>query len=142
MTILKLLLSSPRNSLEGHLSLIRQSGCEFWITSGINELDFIQDIQLPCTHVPALSQLLDPSPVKVYPYEKRWHQGRSDVLALLHTSGSTGLPKLIPLSLASAATIDALHLVEPINGKMPTGVEWAGTRMLCAMPLFHVSYTA
>lgn len=140
LTLHEVLLSSPRNSVEGHLSLIRQSGCKFWITSaGVGKLDFLSSLQLPCIRVPALNELLDPSAVKSYPYEKQWQEGRSDVLALLHTTGSTGLPRLIPLTLESVASGDALHLVEPLGGKMPSLVEWTGTRMLCAMPLFHAS---
>ncbi|KAH6999173.1 hypothetical protein BKA56DRAFT_469848 [Ilyonectria sp. MPI-CAGE-AT-0026] len=117
-----------------------RSGCEFWVTSsGIDNLEFIKDLQIPRAEAPELSHLLNPIAVKEYSYEKQWDAGRSDILALLHTSGSTGLPKLVPLYLATAATVDAFHLMEPTNGKMPTGVDWAGTRMLCAMPLFHVA---
>lgn len=137
---MEVLLSSPRNSVEGHLSLIQQSGCELWITSpGVGKLSFVHALQLPCLQVPTLDEILDPTPTKPYAYEKQWQEGRSDVLALLHTTGSTGLPRLIPLTLGAMGTGDALHLVEPIGGKMPSLVEWTGTRMLCAMPLFHAS---
>lgn len=137
---MEILLSSPRNSVEGHLSLIRQSGCELWITSpGVGKLSFVNELQLPCIQVPALTEIMDPSAVKPYIYKKQWQEGRSDILALLHTTGSTGLPRLIPLTLEAVGTGDALHLVEPIQGKMPSLVEWTGTRMLCAMPLFHAS---
>ncbi|ENH73619.1 Linear gramicidin synthase subunit D [Fusarium oxysporum f. sp. cubense race 1] len=136
----RLLLSSPRNSVEGHVSLIKQSGCEFWIaSSGLDHHEFLQDLQIPSVEAPELPQLLDPTPVKPYVYQKSWNEGKSDVLALLHTSGSTGLPKLVPVYLETAATVDGFHLMEPTNGKRPTGVEWTGTRQLCAMPLFHVA---
>ncbi|CAG7922423.1 unnamed protein product [Penicillium olsonii] len=136
----RLLLSSPRNSVEGHVSLIEQSGCGFWVTTtGIGSLDFIQDLGIPCIEAPELSQLLEENAVDNYPYTNSWDEGRADILALLHTSGSTGLPKLVPLYLATAATVDGFNLMEPVNGRVPTGVEWKGTRMLCAMPLFHVA---
>ncbi|KAI1879087.1 hypothetical protein JX265_003264 [Neoarthrinium moseri] len=136
----KLLLSSPRNSVEGHISLTKESGCEFWFTaSGTDNDGFIKQLQIPSAEVPDLPDLLSSTVVPLYPYEKQFHEGYSDVLALLHTSGSTGLPKLVPLYLGTAATIDAFHVMEPIDGKMPNPVEWAGTRMLCAMPLFHVA---
>ncbi|KAF4339189.1 Linear gramicidin synthase subunit D [Fusarium beomiforme] len=136
----RLLFSSPRNSVEGHVSLIKQSGCEFWITaSGLDHHEFLQDLQIETLEAPELSQLLDSSPVKPYPYQKSWQEGKSDLLVLLHTSGSTGLPKLVPVYLESAATVDGFHLMEPTNGKRPTLVEWTGTRQLCAMPLFHVA---
>ena len=122
------------------MSLIEQSGCSFWVTTtGTSSLDFIQDLGIPCIEAPELSQLLEENAVDNYPYTKSWDEGRADILALLHTSGSTGLPKLVPLYLATAATVDGFNLMEPVNGRVPTGVEWKGTRMLCAMPLFHVS---
>lgn len=111
-----------------------------WITStGIDNVEFINDLGVPHIQAPELKDVLASSTVESYRYEKSWEDGRSDVLALLHTSGSTGLPKLVPLYLATAATVDAFHLMEPLNGRMPAGVDWAGTKLLCAMPLFHVS---
>ncbi|OAA36878.1 Male sterility, NAD-binding protein [Metarhizium rileyi] len=133
----KVLLSSPRNSPEVHLSLIKQSGCEFWITtSGVGNFDFTK---LPVIRVPELNELLYPQAVKPYRYEKDWHEGRDDTLVLLHTTGSTGLPRLIPLTLASASSGDALGGFERIQGKLPTLAEWSGTKLLNALPLFHAS---
>lgn len=137
LTVHKILLSSPRNSPEVHLSLIKQSGCKFWITTpGVGKFDFIK---LPQIRVPELTDLLDPKAVKTYRYEKQWEEGRDDVLVLLHTTGSTGLPRLIPVTLAAASSGDALGGLERIQGKLPTLAEWQGTKMLNALPLFHVS---
>ncbi|KAF4472232.1 Linear gramicidin synthase subunit D, partial [Fusarium agapanthi] len=117
-----------------------RSGCEFWIaSSGLDHHGFLQDLQIPSVEALELSQLLDPAFTKPYIYQKSWNEGKSDVLALLHTSGSTGLPKLVPVYLETAATVDGFHLMESTNGKRPTGVEWTGTRQLCAMPLFHIA---
>lgn len=102
-------------------------------------MEFIQTLGLPHIKVPELSDLINIEPVEPYIYTKTWEQGRNDVFALLHTSGSTGLPKLVPVYLGTAASIDAFHLMQPIEGNMPAGVAWTGIRMLCAMPLFHVS---
>jgi acyl-CoA synthetase (AMP-forming)/AMP-acid ligase II len=133
----KVLLSSPRNSAEVHLSLIKQSGCEFWITTpGVGKFDFIK---LPQIRVPELNELLDVKPVKPCRYEKQWQEGREDVLVLLHTTGSTGQPRLIPITLASASSGDALGGMKRIQGKLPTLAQWSGTKMLNGLPLFHVS---
>lgn len=100
----------------------------------------ISRLNIAHTTAPELADLLRQDIVSPsYPYKKSFEQGRSDVLALLHTSGSTGLPKLVPLYLGTASAMDAMHLMEPIEGRQPSVVEWEGTRMLCAMPLFHVS---
>lgn len=137
LTLDKVLLSSPRNSPEVHLSLIKQSGCEFWITTpGVGKFDFIK---LPSIRVPEVNELLDPKAVKPYRYDKEWQEGRNDTLCLLHTTGSTGLPRLIPITLAAASSGDALGGMKRIQGKLPTLAEWSGTKMLNALPLFHVS---
>ncbi|KAL9485421.1 hypothetical protein ACSS6W_004210 [Trichoderma asperelloides] len=137
LTLDKVLLSSPRNSPEVHLSLIKQSGCEFWITTpGVGKFDFIK---LPLIRVPEVNELLDPNVVKPYRYEKEWQEGRNDTLCLLHTTGSTGLPRLIPITLAAASSGDALGGMKRIQGKLPTLAEWSGTKMLNALPLFHAA---
>lgn len=143
-TIQKVLLSSPRNNVDAHESLIRESGCEFWITSSSGVVDsntesLISRVDIKRATAPELMDLLRQDPVTPYSYNKSFEQGRSDVLALLHTSGSTGLPKLVVLYLGTASAMDAMHLMEPIDGRRPTVVEWEGTKTLCAMPLFHVS---
>ncbi|KAI1375112.1 hypothetical protein F4677DRAFT_460945 [Hypoxylon crocopeplum] len=115
-------------------------GHRFWITSsGIDNTDFIDELQIPRATAPELSNLLNHNMVPCYFYNKQFKEGRSDTLALLHTSGSTGFPKLVPLYLGTASAIDAIHLMEPIDGKLPTVIDWAGTKMLCAMPLFHTA---
>ncbi|KAM0482540.1 hypothetical protein ACHAPX_003059 [Trichoderma viride] len=133
----KVLLSSPRNSPEVHLSLVQQSDCKFWITTpGVPKFDFIG---VPLLRIPEVNELLDSKAVKPYVYDKEWQQGRNDTLCLLHTTGSTGLPRLIPITLAAASSGDALGGMKRIQGKLPTLAEWAGTKMLNALPLFHAA---
>lgn len=94
---------------------------------------------MPAFIIPSVSELIRAEQAPAYPYEKSFLDGRWDLLAYLHTSGSTGNPKLIPLYLGTVACVDALHLIKPENGKRPTAVEWAYSTLLCTMPLFHVS---
>ncbi|RYP75270.1 hypothetical protein DL771_002490 [Monosporascus sp. 5C6A] len=131
--------------VDAHVSLIRESGCELWITSssGVDDSNtekFTGRLDIARATAPELVDLLQEDPNSPsYPYEKPFEQGRSDVLALLHTSGSTGLPKLVPLYLGTTSAMDAMHLMDPIDGQRPSMVEWAGTKTLCAMPLFHTA---
>lgn len=94
---------------------------------------------MPLLRIPEVNELLDSKAVKPYVYDKEWEEGRNDTLCLLHTTGSTGLPRLIPITLAAASSGDALGGMKRIQGKLPTLAEWAGTKMLNALPLFHVS---
>ncbi|KAM0421219.1 hypothetical protein ACHAPT_010939 [Fusarium lateritium] len=136
----KVLLCSSRNSLEGKLALIQQSNCQAWLSSSEGDAqDIVQKHPMPEFVIPALSDLIQAKPTPAYPYEKSFLDGRWDLLAYLHTSGSTGNPKLIPLHLGTVACVDALHLIAPEGGKRPTAVEWANSTLLCMMPLFHTS---
>ncbi|RMJ07283.1 hypothetical protein CDV36_013107 [Fusarium kuroshium] len=136
----KVLLCSSRNSLEGKLALIQQSNCQAWLSSSEGDAqDILGEHPMPSFVIPNVSELIRAEPVPVYPYEKSFLDARWDLLAYLHTSGSTGNPKLIPMYLGAVACVDALHLIAPEDGKRPTAVEWASSTLLCMMPLFHMS---
>ncbi|RSL94606.1 hypothetical protein CDV31_014236 [Fusarium ambrosium] len=136
----KVLLCSSRNSLEGKLALIQQSNCQAWLSSSEGDAqDILGEHPMPSFVIPNVSELIRAEPVPVYPYEKSFIDARWDLLAYLHTSGSTGNPKLIPMYLGAVACVDALHLIAPEDGKRPTAVEWANSTLLCMMPLFHMS---
>lgn len=94
---------------------------------------------MPAFVIPSVSELIRAQPVPVYPYERSFLDGRWDLLAYLHSSGSTGIPKLIPVYLGTVACVDAFHMMAPEDGKRPTAVEWASSTLLCMMPLLHVS---
>ncbi|RSL99905.1 hypothetical protein CEP52_009435 [Fusarium oligoseptatum] len=139
----KVLLCSSRNSLEGKLALIQQSNCQAWLSSSEGDAqDILGEHPMPSFVIPSVSELIRAEPVPVYPYEKSFLDARWDLLAYLHTSGSTGNPKLIPIYLGAVACVDALHLIAPEDGKRPTAVEWANSTLLCMMPLFHMSSIA
>ncbi|CAH0052193.1 unnamed protein product [Clonostachys solani] len=119
----KVLLSSPRNSIAGHTALIKQSDCRVWLTGGAN-IDVTQIlIENPMPHyiLPGLMNILQQPSATPYPYERQFEDARWDTLALIHTSGSTGVPKLVPLYLGTAACVDAFHIMNPVDGKRPTG---------------------
>lgn len=133
----QVLLSSPRNSVAGHLSLIEQAGCEVWFTTtGVGKFDFVK---LPIVKVPEVNELIDKKTVKAHPYDRQWPRDRKDPFVTLHSTGSTGMPRVIQLTMDHAASGDALASVDRIEGKLPTLAEWAGTKMLNGMPQFHVS---
>ncbi|RSL81502.1 hypothetical protein CEP51_005807 [Fusarium floridanum] len=90
----KALLCSSRNSLEGKLALIQQSNCQAWLSSSEGDAqDILGEHPMPSFVIPSVSELIRAEPVPVYPYEKSFLDARWDLLAYLHTSGSTGNPK-------------------------------------------------
>ncbi|KAL1893341.1 putative secondary metabolism biosynthetic enzyme [Sporothrix stenoceras] len=56
--------------------------------------------------------------VPVYPYDKTFDEARQDPFVILHTSGSTGLPKPIRVPNGSLATVDAQHLLPAVEGRL------------------------
>lgn len=76
-----------------------------------------------------------------FPYTKTYDQGEWDPLVILHTSGSTGLPKPIIVRQGAMAVSDAFHDYPDWQGHRLALRTWAEgcTRMMCPMPLFHMA---
>lgn len=77
-----------------------------------------------------------------YPYEKNFEEAAHDPFIIIHTSGSTGLPKPITLYHGGLATPDAHHTMPTLNGYhseiiAPTNQNPA--RIFASLPPFHVS---
>ena len=94
-----MLFLSPRNSLEGQLSLIDACKCKVFLTSTTCPLTvqaIIDARDLRHIKVPLLEDLLDGPLPKRRPLNSRsFDDMRHEPLAYLHSSGSTALPKLI-----------------------------------------------
>ncbi|KAI0111253.1 acetyl-CoA synthetase-like protein [Nemania sp. FL0031] len=139
----KMLLSSPRNNLDGHLNVLEKSDCQIFLSASDSNTD-VQPIlarrQMRTLTVPILDELLDHSPVKIYPYTKSFDDACHDPCLVLHTTGSTGLPKPIVWKNAMLTTYEAWRLVPPVDGYVPTTeVYQQATRAYTSMPLFHTS---
>ena len=80
--------------------------------------------------------------VNHYPYNKSFEEAAHDPFIVIHTSGSTGLPKPITLYHGGLATVDAHRLMPPLDiyGALiipPPGQ--GSTRIFASLPPFHVS---
>ncbi|PWY86755.1 NRPS-like enzyme [Aspergillus heteromorphus CBS 117.55] len=63
--------------------------------------------------VPSLEDLLS-TPAQPYPYNKTFTEAEDDVAIIIHSSGTTGMPKPIPLTHGYLATIDnGAYLTRP-----------------------------
>ena len=101
---------SPRNSLEAHLSLLNETATTHYITPA-EELPVLASIlkkkPLPKLVIPSLESLLDETPVDGFPFGKSFEEARMDPFLILHTSGSTGIPKAIVIRHGYTTTMDA-----------------------------------
>lgn len=73
------------------------------------------------------------------PYTKTWEEAKNDPFAVLHTSGSTGIPKPIIWKQALLAAADAYQNNPTWNGYdfFYEGARKRGSLGYCPMPLFH-----
>ena len=90
--------------------------------------------------VPQLEDLLDESPVERYPYPKTFEEARMDPCLVLHTTGSTGLPKPITWKVGILSTYEAWRTIPSVDGYVATTeIYQQSKRAYTSMPLFHTS---
>ncbi|KAF2146409.1 uncharacterized protein K452DRAFT_264205 [Aplosporella prunicola CBS 121167] len=137
----KALLPSPRNSIEATLAVLNATNCNIWVTPKTRP-DFLPQIlsQWPMNvlEIPESDTLLQPDAVAAYPYNKTFEEAANDPFCVLHTSGSTGLPKPIVWKNSLLGTLDATRLLPESYGRRPWTVMFEkGDRYYCAFPLYH-----
>ena len=127
--------------MEGHLSLFDHTECHTLLSATETKVDHIL-IERPMRHfaVATLDELLAEGSVAQYAYDKDFETAAHDPFIVIHTSGSTGLPKPIIIRQGGLATIDAHHLMSPLNGYKPQIMISEGPiRVFSSLPPFHVS---
>ena len=93
---------------------------------------------------PNLQTLLDVEVDKPFTYEKSFVAAKDDPCVVLHTSGTTSLPKPIILTHGQLATFDAQWRIPPLqsaSGPRETFVQAMTScrRFLIALPFFHMA---
>lgn len=134
-------LTSPRNSIEAHRSLLERLDCTTLLAPVPHSpfVDAIVDaIPVNVMDVPSLDDLL----MTDYPpfeYHKVYPDDSSDRLVVLHTSGSTGVPKPIVWTLETAVKHMHMQRLDIPAGYEGQDRKGFGKRMYLPMPPFHVS---
>lgn len=141
------IVSFPKNSTEGALAVLDAAKCNIWVQPREQARhplvkDFLQRRPMQVLDMPEVDELLDAGSTEPFPYEKKFDQAIQDPLCLLHTSGSTGLPKPISWSHGLVGTMDAVRLLPPTEGDdglAPWTSLWKeGDRLYSSFPMSHV----
>lgn len=135
------LFPSPRNSLPGQRNLLEQTRCGVMITTTEMEgtTRMIQDAVpgLKVLTLPMATEILEER-AAVAKYEGRHGRHSGDWSLVLHTSGSTGLPKPVWLTVGSIYTLYEQGSLPPEHGHERASTILSNKRpMFVPVPFFH-----
>jgi len=142
----KLLVPGPRLILAAQELLVEKTRCKFWLFAPPFE-DVVRtvankkfDWDLDVLEVPDSDFFLDPEKVVDVEWKKTWEESKDTPCVVVHTSGSTGLPKPAVWTHQALMLLDAGKLM-PEYSADTCCVEnhLAGRRWYCPMPMLHVS---
>ncbi|OLN81296.1 Iterative polyketide synthase CazM 10 [Colletotrichum chlorophyti] len=138
----KALFMSPRNPLEAQLNLFKMSDCQVIARPVSHESiveSWLSHWNMKTMEIEPLHEILSKPHVPNIPYTKTAAEAEWDPFVVLHTSGSTGLPKPIVLKHGSVTLYDALRPLPEWNGTVPMSrvIQDTSERHFGPMPLFH-----
>ncbi|KAI0147409.1 putative NRPS-like enzyme [Xylariaceae sp. FL1272] len=133
-----LFLTSPRNSPAAHRALFESLECRTLVTTDPTPppaLAIVEAVNPRKLTAPSVDELLSTS-YPPYVYEKTFQEARLDPLMVIHTSGSTGLPKPLIWTHETGARHHNLSAREP-SGGLSIDSFTHGERVLVTVPPFH-----
>jgi len=134
------LFSPHRNSLSGHLDLIRKTGCNILLHSSAFPVDHIVEThKLRSFIVPELDIVFDETSANPYPFLKTWEGAHNDPCMVIHISGSTSPPEPVVQPRSTLSGPDAHHILSPMDGQelIYTQVFGRAQRIFNALSIFH-----
>lgn len=142
------LFLSPKNNVAGALAVLNAAECDVWVKPHEQPMpQLVEDALLQkfmrVLELPSVDELLDAESVEPFIYEKVFGSAANEPLCILHTSGTTGVPKPISWTHGLIATMDAVRLLPPTpgdGGLAPWTDNWNdGDTLYSAFPMSHVS---
>ncbi|KAI8634247.1 acetyl-CoA synthetase-like protein [Xylariaceae sp. FL1651] len=140
----QVLFISPRNSQQAQINLFAKTDCRIlWYSESFSSIvePWLQEREMQSLQVSPLEQWYPAEKVPHFPYEKTFEQAEWDPFCILHTSGSTGLPKPVTIRTGMLAIADAHHTLPSWQGSNYWQIEWVKRvkRQFSPMPLFHAA---
>lgn len=125
-----------------HLHLLNATGCHTILHARqidvSNMIGTHEAVQHPIPELRELLWLKDEP--RHFPFTKTFEEAKNDPYLVLHTSGSTGMPKPIVQTHAYPAMIDVMVQAPPVNGvAVKSAMMSKPTRRMKAFPPWHVA---
>ncbi|ORY17932.1 AMP-dependent synthetase/ligase [Clohesyomyces aquaticus] len=135
----KMLFVSSKNSLEVHLAVLESGNCNTWVltASDGNPQAIIDSRPMHTIDMLTLEEILQREPAEIYRYSKSFEGGKVDPCWILHTSGSTGLPKSVVRYMSSTSNTEAHLLCPLVKGKSLLIDELINSRVYLTFPLYY-----
>lgn len=135
----KILLTSTRNTVEGQRFLIRQTRCKTFLHSAESTADIKEyrddETEFQSLEIPSLFDLLEGDDED---YIGTSSDDPMETAIIIHTSGSTGLPKPISLRNGWLAGAYLMPNCQDAKGRAHLGSLFFGkVTSLCTLPFFH-----
>ncbi|KAL8917524.1 MAG: hypothetical protein Q9172_005812 [Xanthocarpia lactea] len=136
----KMLLISPRNTVQDHISLFEETQCRVLLAPTAPRSSVVQAIsgvyKMQILDSPSLQELLDNS-YPFYHYRKSFAEARKEPFFVVHTSGTTGRPKPIVFSHDFAASFIQWSQLAPPSGFESQVSLCQSNRFFVTLPFFH-----
>ncbi|KAI0431346.1 hypothetical protein F5Y09DRAFT_340753 [Xylaria sp. FL1042] len=138
------LFISPRNSHQAQINLFEKTDCHIlWYAEPFGHVvkPWLQERKMQALQVRPLQQWFPEKRVPLFPYEKTFEQAEWEPFCVMHTSGSTGLPKPVVARTGMIAISDAHQKF----GKWQDSDYWLNEcqhwvkGLFIPMPLFHAA---
>jgi acyl-CoA synthetase (AMP-forming)/AMP-acid ligase II/aryl carrier-like protein len=140
------LFLSPKNNVTGALAVLNAADCGIWVKPKEQPMiplleGILQEKYLKILELPSIDELLDAESVEPFPFDKTFGTSKNEPFCILHTSGTTGVPKPIFWTHALIGTMDAVRLLPPTEGDgglAPWMDNWnPGDRIYSSFPMSH-----
>ncbi|KAI1310328.1 hypothetical protein F5Y03DRAFT_345813 [Xylaria venustula] len=138
----KALFISPRNTQQAQINLFDKTGCSIlWFSENMETVvkPWLLEKDMQTLMVRPLAEWFPAETVPHFPFHKTFEQAEWEPFCVLHTSGSTGLPKPLVIRQGVPAIADKWHQMPSWEGSEYWHSEWCKrvNRYFTPMPLFH-----